>query len=461
MVTKELLGEAAKVSPPLHFTDHDMSELASQAISEARFWRRSVSSLLIYREVFQDPVGQAYVTLLEALGAGHQLQSLEAYGLWFQSLAHTNQSWATYLLRRILQDENPFSLHVQQRVSEVPEALLQAAQQDLQILQRFYQLSPLELSRWVQQVCQLPQPPLAWQLPDEAFPGSGLSQLPNWATSIGELTNHYRRHGTGLLSQYRAYRWQQGRLRGIEYPDPVQLENLAAYDTPRQTLIQHTEHFLAGYPALHTLLYGSRGSGKASLIKALLNRYYPRGLRLVEVAKADLRDLPTIVDRLRAAPHRFIVFVDDLSFEDDDEAFKALKVVLEGSVTARPDNVVVYATSNRRHLVREYFAERPRPHDQDDIQAWDTLQEKLSFSDRFGLSLTFEPADQATYLTIVKHLAAQAGITLSETELLPRALQWATRHNGRSGRSARQFIDFLQAEEAMAAYNGHPDKSAQ
>jgi uncharacterized protein len=145
-------------------------------------------------------------------------------------------------------------------------------------------------------------------------------------------------------------------------------------------------------------------------------------------------------------PQRFIIFVDDLSFEEDDDAYKALKVVLEGNVTARPQNVVVYATSNRRHLIREFFGDRPRPSDGDEIHNWDTVQEKLSFSDRFGLTLTFEPANQTTYLEIVQHLAQQAGIAIEPQDLEFRALQWATRHNGRSGRTARQFVDFLRSE---------------
>ncbi|MEL7052814.1 MAG: DUF815 domain-containing protein, partial [Cyanobacteria bacterium J06588_5] len=165
--------------------------------------------------------------------------------------------------------------------------------------------------------------------------------------------------------------------------------------------------------------------------------------------KAHLHNLPQIIGPLSRVPQKFIIFVDDLSFEEDDEAFKALKVVLEGGVTARPQNVVVYATSNRRHLIREFFDERPKPKDADEIQAWDTVQEKLSFSDRFGLTLTFPPADQPTYLTIVHELAAQANIQLDPDNLDWRARQWATRHNGRSGRTARQFVDFLIAEQGF------------
>ena len=215
-------------------------------------------------------------------------------------------------------------------------------------------------------------------------------------------------------------------------------------------MLKNTEFLLAGYRALHVLLYGSRGSGKSSLVKGLLHEYSNSKLRLIEVAKSDLRELPAIVEQLRSVPQKFIIFVDDLSFEADDDAFKALKVVLEGNLTARPQNMVVYATSNRRHLIREFFGDRPRPSANEEVHAWDTLQEKLSFSDRFGLTLTFEPADQPTYLKIVSKLCQQADISLSQEDLEYRALQWATRHNGRSGRTARQFIDFLRAELAVS-----------
>jgi predicted AAA+ superfamily ATPase len=144
-----------------------------------------------------------------------------------------------------------------------------------------------------------------------------------------------------------------------------------------------------------------------------------------------------------------VIFVDDLSFEEDDDAFKALKVVLEGNSIARAHNVVVYATTNRRHLIREFFDDRPRPRDADEIHSWDTVQEKLSFSDRFGLTLTFPPCNQDDYLRIVRHLAQQADLSICQEELTFRALQWATQNNGRSGRTARQFIDWLTAEQQL------------
>ena len=429
----------------------------SQANASIQLLQTQTASLLLYQAVLADEVGQAFLNLLQALRQLELMQSLRhsdiddlgclrAYCKYFKALAARNQSWQDYLITQILTDDNPFTRQVQQTdLANLSPALVAAAKQDLQALQILYQCSSEQLSQWVQATVQLNVAPVAWNQLVEVD-----RELPlpseNWANSVEELAAYYRKFGTGIFAKYKALRWQGGQLVGIAHPDPVQLNQLVGYEYQRDTLLKNTEFLLAGYRALHVLLYGSRGSGKSSLVKGLLNEYGDSNLRLVEVAKSDLRDLPTIVEQLRCVPQKFIIFVDDLSFEEDDDAFKALKVVLEGNLTARPPNVVVYATSNRRHLIREFFGDRPRPSNDEEVHAWDTVQEKLSFSDRFGLTLTFEPANQNTYLNIVYHLAAGAGITLSQEDLQFRALQWATRHNGRSGRTARQFIDFLQAE---------------
>jgi predicted AAA+ superfamily ATPase len=412
---------------------------------------QQVTSLLLYRSIFDNEIGKAFLDLLAKLDRGEK-SSLQAYGNWFRNLATTKQSWQDYLVTQILQDDNPFSQEVQKvSLENLPQSLVAAAKYDLQILENLYRYSTKQISQWVRVVCGLSLPPVAWNL--ESSASTFLHQQKDWTNSLSKLASYYRQNGTGIFGRYGALYWQQGQLLGIPNPDPIQLKEIVGYEFQKEVLIENTEFLLNGYNALHVLLYGSRGSGKSSLVKALLQKYRDKGLRLIEVAKSELKNLPVIIERLRDRPQKFIIFVDDLSFEEDDDAFKALKVVLEGSLTAKAKNIVVYATSNRRHLIREFFNDRPRPRDADEVHSWDTMQEKLSFSDRFGLTLTFEPASQNIYLEIVKHLATDARIPLDREDLEFRAKQWATRHNGRSGRTAKQFIEFLQSQLAIERSN--------
>lgn len=436
----------------------------NQPITKIQFLQRQAASLLLYQSVLQSEVGNAFLEMLQTIryADADARSCLQAYGNYFRCLAARNQTWEEYLMTQILRNENPFTQLAQQQKLEIPPALIAAVKHDLQVLQNLYECSSATLSEWVQTVAHLPISPVVWYTEQDGVAMAHelplieqLQQLESWADAVNQLAAYYRKFGTGLFAEYRAARWEGGKFIGIRYCDPVNLAQLAGYEAQKEALLKNTEFLLSEQVALHVLLYGSRGSGKSSLVKALLNEYSERNLRLLEVPKSKLQDLAKIVELLRGLPQKFIIFVDDLSFEEDDDAFKALKVVLEGNLTARPQNIAVYATSNRRHLIREFFADRPSPKDNDEIHAWDTMQEKLSFSDRFGLTLTFEPADQKTYLQIVRHLAAQAGIEISQEDVERQALQWATRHNGRSGRTARQFVDFLKADLALFSSKNH------
>ncbi len=240
-----------------------------------------------------------------------------------------------------------------------------------------------------------------------------------------------------------ACRWRRTALQG--WLEPVRVlncppwERLRHLDAQKAALDRNTRQFVRGLPANNALLTGSRGCGKSSLVKALLPRYAKRGLRLIEVDKADLVDLPHIVERLIQERWRYLLFTDDLSFEADEPAYKPLKAALDGSVAGLPDNVLIYATSNRRHLMPEYFAENAAAlHLGGEVRPGDSTEEKVSLSDRFGLLLTFYPFDQDAYLDIVAGWVEALGGRKTPA-LREEALQWSIQRGGRSGRTARQF----------------------
>ena len=253
-----------------------------------------------------------------------------------------------------------------------------------------------------------------------------------------------------------AFRWRKsngrGWLQAVRHPHPIRLSDLETIDDQKERITANTRQFVAGNPANNVLLTGSRGSGKSSLVKAMLNEFAARGLRLIEVDKDDLVDLADILDLLEGRPERFVIFCDDLSFEAGETAYKALKSVLDGSVAAPPDNVLIYATSNRRHLMPEYFSENLETRTvNDEIRPGETTEEKVSLSDRFGLWISFYPFSQDDYLAVFQHWArelgvAEAVIAASERE----ALNWALGRGSRSGRTAWQYAKELAGQQKPA-----------
>lgn len=262
--------------------------------------------------------------------------------------------------------------------------------------------------------------------------------------------------GSALFERASAFRWDARRgpgcLRPIERPQLFELEDLVGVDRAVDRLVANTEQFLAGLPFNHVLLHGERGTGKSSAVRGLLERYAKRGLRIVELHRADLLDLPDVLEILQRAPQRFLIFCDDLSFDAGDPGYRELKAALEGSLAAPAENVCIVATSNRRHLIQERVSDNAQVglDAAGDLQVGETVDEKLALSDRFGLMIGFYAFDQVAYLEVVKHYAAKAALEMPEEELRAEALRWAHRRASRSGRSARQFVDDLAGRKALA-----------
>jgi predicted AAA+ superfamily ATPase len=417
--------------------------------------------LAVLRGVLASPAAQDFLALLGLL-VGDRTQSVtfaETFGRLWEKLAAESEdllpdAWQSHLVGRLLDDENPFSLSAER--GELTLTLVKQTIRDLSTLRALFDLEAKALLGLVEAtVPELEEVWVPWWDPEPVTDSSRrgesrrvlarkLAAVEDWGELVESLTEHYAAHGAGPFGRYRAFRWEEG-LRPVPHPDPVRLEGLIGYEKEREPLLKNTERLLAGLPSHHALLYGLPGTGKSSTVKAVLNRYTDRGLRLVELTKEDLKELPCLLNALRGRGLRFILFVDDLSFEEHEVEYKFLKALLEGSVEEPPENVRLYATSNRRNLIRERFSERDEA---DDVHARDTMQEKLSLAARFGLRITFPTPDQKRYLEIVFGLVEERGLKIPGEELKERALLWDRWHAGRSGRTARQFVDELEAELA-------------
>ena len=272
--------------------------------------------------------------------------------------------------------------------------------------------------------------------------GETPSLLAGWnEAAMLRLKSYYAKNGCGIWLSHTAFRYN-GTLQPILTPSEVTLSDLKGYESEKAEIEDNFDNFVRGLPYSDMLLYGDRGTGKSSTVKALLNEYAGQRLRMIEMPKEFLRQLPDLTGHLAAVPMKFIVFIDDLSFSDNDDSFAALKAVLEGGLASRPDNVVIYATSNRRHLLRESFSARQG----DEVHHADTVQEAVSLSDRFGITLTFLMPDKQRFLEIVEQIAADRGLDVDRQTLLNAAERWALERGARSPRYARQFIADAQAK---------------
>lgn len=415
-----------------------------------------LENLLIYRNILNDTI----VKGLWSPGSQGPAGSQYAIGARLIEWAEINQVAGNipenYLLALIGADENIFSRVAGKDGVRAGTSLAQAAAHDVVIFKEAFKAGMARgLGAEVDAVVADYRPVSGVQgsrpagLPHlnllrTIFLDVAASQTP--AAVVKALSEYYNRYGCGRLAGYHAFKWdgEQRALAGIGHTDPVRLSDIIGYEYQKAELVRNTEAFINGKPANNVLLVGARGTGKSSSVKAVVNRYASQGLRIIEIAKADFKQIPEIMKILRQWGKKFIVFIDDLSFEEHEAEYKVLKSLIDGGVEVRPDNVLIYATSNRRNLIKETWDDR----EGSELHRQDTVNEKISLADRFGITLFYTLPNQEQYFSMVEEIARRNRIELPREELRSAALRWEMSHSGRSGRLAKQFIDYLAGTSA-------------
>jgi predicted AAA+ superfamily ATPase len=394
-----------------------------------REWNARLHGLVVFRSLLDDPVVAKLLDLTDRMEAGAPGYGpvCDAVAQFEAALFEHTTNWGSYLSAAVLEAE---TVCVRQAASGTLAPALQTALDS-------------ELA-FLQALCGLTLDELLAAAGSATGQAQELAFLPRWETSGIDLPAAYAQRmsevgkkGYGMFAKHHVFTVENGQLVPVKYPDPQRLSELPGYEKEREKVIANTKALLAGMPANNVLLYGDAGTGKSSAVKAIANEFAPEGLRLVEVKKNQLYQIPDLMDKLAANPLKFILFIDDLSFTANDDNFAALKAILEGSVGGRARNIAVYATSNRRHLIKETLTDRTG----DDIHEADTRQELMSLSARFGLTVTFQRPEKARFETILEELAKQHHVDMPMDQLLVKAEAFAIRAGGRSPRVAKQFIE--------------------
>jgi len=432
-----------------------------------KLYRLCFENLKVYRNLLYDSVFKKLYNLVLFIDDGNQdlARIVNLYSTVYYNLLEAGKgcSLKEYIIEKILFSENTFTKLAAKSVNNIAinESLKKAAACDLDCLEFISNFSAKEIKDYLKDSTALPNflaesflefkgtiafLPTAVDNFTKNLIGKFLNTTP-WSSLIEELVEFHKQNGFGIFAKYKGFSWDGEKLIGIENLDPIRLDSLVNIERQKKIVVENTLAFLNGQKVNNILLYGSRGTGKSSTVKALLNEFSHMGLRVVEVFKDQPYTFPKLIRILRDVPLKFIIFVDDLSFEDIEENYTKLKAILEGSLEAMPQNVVIYATSNRRHLVKERFSDRSNFSD-DEVHVKDTLEEKLSLADRFGIMITYPPPTQQEYLAIVDEIAKKRGIEITE-KLHRLALQWEMNYNGRSARTAKQFVDWYEAQVKM------------
>lgn len=385
-----------------------------------------IRSFVVFNNVLEDDVMKAFLNMID-IKEKSDIKKVEEYSNFTRKLLERSENFSDYIWNLIMFDEN---IYVRKLASKeiISNMIKQCVLHELQTLQEIATITSQDIRNEIEY--------------------NGF--MAEWSTNIEyDFNEMYEERmeklftvGYGIYSNNIMFTYDKGKVVPVKYPDNIKLSSHIGYERERKRIIDNTYAFIKGKPAANVLLYGDAGTGKSSTVKAIVNEYANEGLRMIEVRKGDLLEIPKLIEELANNPLKFILFIDDLSFAKNNEEIGALKAILEGSVTAKTSNVVIYATSNRRHLVQESFSERKG----DDIHRNETIQEQISLSDRFGLSICFSKPSKKEYLDIIHGLIEEYEVKdIENIDML--AEQHAMSRGGRSGRTARQFVEYLKSIE--------------
>ena len=391
--------------------------------------RPALHGVAAYKHIVDEPLMGLALSLLDKLSAGDGEGALEAYTRLFYDLhAAGCAGLGEWLHDQLRYRESPYARMVERGAEDA--ALTAAARRDIGT---FAALAELDCGAVLERLAEIAPPTFE----------TVIAGLPRWTCAapftFASLTAFYQANGAGIFARYRAFLWEDGRLFPVAEPDTQAPEEMTGYELQRDQVIANTRAMLEGRQVNNVLLYGDSGTGKSATVKSLLSIPGFDDLRLIEVQKEELGDLPDLIRTLEGRRRKFILFVDDLAFAQDDRTYSVLKTILEGGLERRPANVAIYATSNRRHLVRQTFSDRAG----DEVDRTETIAEKTSLSERFGLRIPYLALGKPEFLNLVERMADQAGIVMEREALRAEAGKWEMRHPGRTPRTAKQFIASL------------------
>lgn len=399
-----------------------------------------LSALSVFRGIMGRSVPRAFYRLLCSLDECPE-EFLRRYGDFYALICERGCSdrLAYAMTEAALFDENIFARSAAGGVEKnLPQGVLLAAKRDCEAILEAAALQSGEILRAYSRYEEIRE--IAGELPRWES-GECAGSFRAFDGSLESIARYYRENGCGMFARYKAFIWRDGDIRPVLNYDTIDLDDFTGYERQRQKVLDNTLAFLDGKSCNNCLLYGDMGTGKSSTVKAMANEFRSRGLRLVEMPKERLAEFPLLVDKIARLPMKFIIFIDDLSFQHQDQSYTALKAVLEGGIAARPANALIYATSNRRHIVKERLSDRAM--EVDDVNTRDNMQETLSLSDRFGLRVGYSVPGKKEFLEIVLAMAHEKGIALSDEEICAGAERFALARGGRSPRCAKQYVESL------------------